>query len=100
VGRDAFSRSRFRRPAHDDERLAGLLDLQVPQVTGADAVEQVAEQSVLARHAYILVTGQYGQTMSLDFADLVTQRAIPVITKPFDLNKLLSAVEAAAARLQ
>jgi CheY-like chemotaxis protein len=77
-------------------RLVVLLDLQMPGVTGADVVKQVATQIVLARHAYILVTGRYGQTMSLDFADLVTQLGIPVITKPLDLEKLLTAVEAAA----
>jgi hypothetical protein len=59
-------------------------------------MKRVAEQIVLARHAYILVTGQYGKTMSLDVANLVTQLAIPVITKPFDLDKLLTTVEAAA----
>jgi CheY-like chemotaxis protein len=81
------------------QRLVVLLDLQLPQVSGAQVVERVAEQRVLTRHAYILITAYYGYTMSLDFASLVTQLAIPVITKPFDLDKLLSAVEAAAARL-
>jgi hypothetical protein len=51
---------------------------------------------VLARHADILVSGQYGQTMSLDFAELVTELAMPMITKPLDLEKLLTAVKAAA----
>jgi CheY-like chemotaxis protein len=78
------------------QRLVVLLDLQLPQVTGAQVVEQVAEQRVLTRHAYILITAYYGYTMSLDFAALVTQLSIPVITKPFDLDKLLAAVEAAA----
>jgi CheY-like chemotaxis protein len=80
-------------------RMVVLLDVRMPDVTGLEVLEQVAEQLVLARHAYILLTGQFGQTMSLDAAELVAQLAIPVITKPFDLSKLLSAVESAAARL-
>ena len=80
-------------------RMVVLLDVRMPGMTGLEVLEQVAEQLVLARHAYILITGQFGQTMSLDAAELVARLAIPVITKPFDLDKLLSAVEAAAARL-
>jgi len=59
-------------------------------------VEQVATQIVLARHAYILVTGRNGQTMPLQFAEVVTGLAMPVITKPHDRAKLLTAVETAA----
>ena len=80
-------------------RLVVLLDLQMPQMDGVDVVERVATQVVLARHTYILVTGRYGQTMPLHFANLVAQLTIPVITKPFDLDKLLAAVEAATTRL-
>jgi CheY-like chemotaxis protein len=80
-------------------RLVVLLDVQMPRVTGAEVVEQVAEQIVLARHAYILVTGHFGHTMSLTFAALVIELDIPVVFKPFDLAKLLTAVEAADARL-
>ncbi len=39
-----------------------LLQVRMPGVTGVVVSEQVI---VLARHAYILVTGQYGQTMWL-----------------------------------
>jgi two-component system, OmpR family, alkaline phosphatase synthesis response regulator PhoP len=80
-------------------RMVVLLDMRMPGMTGQEVLEQVADQLVLARHAYILLTAQFGQTMSLDAAELVAQLAIPVITKPIDLNKLLSAVDAAAARL-
>ena len=80
-------------------RLVVLLDLQLPRVSGAQVVELVAGQRVLARHAYILVTANYGYTKSLDFAALVTQLAIPVIAKPFDVDNVLSVVETAAARL-
>jgi CheY-like chemotaxis protein len=80
-------------------RLVVLLDVQMPQVTGADVVEQVAEHIVLARHAYILITGHFGKTMSLDFVSLIRELDIPVVYKPFNLDKLLSAVEAADARL-
>jgi CheY-like chemotaxis protein len=54
-----------------------LLDVRMPRISGAEVVERVAEQIVLARHAYILVTAQFGQTMSLRFAELVTQLGIP-----------------------
>jgi CheY-like chemotaxis protein len=80
-------------------RMVVLLDVRMPGVSGLEVLEQVAQQLVLARHTYILLTGQFGQTMSLDAAELVAHLAIPVITKPFDLDKLLSAVDAAAARL-
>jgi hypothetical protein len=37
--------------------------------------------------------------MSLDVARMVTQLAIPVVIKPFNLDTLLLAVQTAAARL-
>ena len=80
-------------------RLVVLLDVHMPQVSGADVVEQVAEHIVLARHAYVIITGQYGKTMKLTFASLIMQLDMPVVYKPFNLDKLLSAVEAADARL-
>jgi CheY-like chemotaxis protein len=81
-------------------RMVVLLDVRMPSVSGLEVIEQVAEYIVLARHAYILLTGgQFAQMMSLDFANLVTNLAIPVVTKPFDLDKLLTAVQAASARL-
>jgi hypothetical protein len=75
------------------------LDVQMPHVTRAEVIEQVAHQIVLARHTFVLVTGQYGQTMSQHFVRLVHQLAIPVVTKSFSIPKLLAGLRGAAGRL-
>lgn len=70
-----------------------LLDLMMPQLDGSALLGAVAGDSRrLQRHRYILMTaGQ--QTLSLAFANLLTNLSVPVIKKPFDVDHLLHTIE-------
>ena len=76
-----------------------LLDLMMPRLDGAGVLGAVAGDRHLAqRHAFILTTASH-QTMSLAFANLLTNLDVPVLRKPFDLDELFAAVGRAASRL-
>jgi CheY-like chemotaxis protein len=76
-----------------------LLDLMMPLVDGAGVLGEVSADRVLStRHAYILVTATQ-KTFTLAFASLLAQLQVRVISKPFDIDKLLAIVANAAARI-
>jgi CheY-like chemotaxis protein len=76
-----------------------VLDLIMPGMDGRQVLEAVAGHDALAtRHAYILVTAN-AKTLPLSFATLLTDLRVPVIAKPFDLDKLVDIVAEAAQRL-
>jgi CheY-like chemotaxis protein len=78
-------------------RLVVLLDLQMPRMTGWDVLSLVAEYDELAvRHAIIVLTGNH----LTDTNDALLQNyAIPVVPKPFDVDRLLTVVAQASNRL-
>ncbi len=81
------------------ERVVVILDLQMPGLNGRQVMETVEEQEGLAqRHAFLLLTAN-ANTLPLSFVDLLTRLRTPVIAKPFDLDRLLEAVEDAANRI-
>lgn len=76
-----------------------LLDLMMPKLDGAGVLGAVAGDRRLAkRHTFILTTATH-QTLSLAFVNLLTNLAVPVVRKPFELDELLTIVERAAQRL-
>jgi CheY-like chemotaxis protein len=76
-----------------------LLDLMMPKLDGAGVLGAVAGDRRLAkRHTFILTTATH-QTLSLAFVNLLTNLAVPVVRKPFELDELLAIVERAAQRL-
>jgi CheY-like chemotaxis protein len=76
-----------------------LLDVNMPGVDGMDVMRAVEEQEQLAaRHAYIVMTAN-GRTLPLAFVKQLTRLQTPVLTKPFDLEKLLDTVAAAAEKI-
>jgi CheY-like chemotaxis protein len=76
-----------------------LLDLMMPKLDGAGVLGAVAGDRRLAkRHAFILTTASH-QTLSLAFVNLLTNLAVPIVHKPFELDDLLAIVERAAQRL-
>ena len=76
-----------------------LLDLNMPGIDGVAVMHAVEEQAHLAaRHAYIVMTAN-GRTLPLAFVNRLTRMQTPVLTKPFDLDKLLATVAAAADKL-
>jgi CheY-like chemotaxis protein len=83
-----------------EDRLVVLLDYMMPRMNGDGVLGAVAQEPALAaRHAFILITAN-GRTLPLSFVKLLTELAVMVVPKPFDVDALLDAVAQAAARLQ
>jgi len=76
-----------------------ILDLMMPVLDGAGVLGVVSGDRLLSkRFAYILITAA-SRTLNLAFANLLTNLSVPVINKPFDIDRLLTTVEASARRL-
>ncbi len=81
------------------EGMVVLLDVNMPGMDGLEVLRAVEADAPLAtRHAYLVVTAR-DRTLPLAIAQQLTRLHIPLIAKPFDLEELLAAVTAAAARL-
>lgn len=79
--------------------LVVLLDWMMPRLRGDAMLAVVAqERDLAARHAYILMTAS-GPGWLPGCADLLARLRVPVVQKPFDLEKLLDMVAQAAQRL-
>jgi CheY-like chemotaxis protein len=71
----------------------------MPKLDGAGLLGAVAADPRLAKqHACILMTAT-NRTLGLAFAKMLSDLAVPVISKPFDLETVLDAVARAASRL-
>jgi len=69
-----------------------LLDLMMPRLDGAGLLGTVAgDTRRLVRHRYILMTASH-ETLSLAFVHLLSDLAVPVVRKPFDMDKLLEII--------
>jgi CheY-like chemotaxis protein len=69
-----------------------LLDLMMPRLDGAGLLGTVAgDTRRLVRHRYILMTASH-QTLGLAFVHLLTDLAVPVLHKPFEMDKLLELI--------
>lgn len=69
-----------------------LLDLMMPRLDGAGLLGAVAgDTRRLVRHRYILMTATH-ETLSLAFVHLLTDLAVPVVHKPFDMEQLLAII--------
>lgn len=77
-----------------------LLDLMMPGLDGAGVLGAVSSDRRLAtQFAYILVTAN-SKTLPLAFVNLLTNLEVPLLSKPFDIDRLLDVVDRAAARLK
>lgn len=77
-----------------------LLDFMMPRLDGAGVLRVVAVTPALrSLHAYILVTATDHPPPS-EFADLLTTLEVPLVSKPFDLEHLLTVIEMVSQRLQ
>ena len=80
--------------------LVVLLDLMMPGMDGYAVLQAVAAEPPLAtRHAYILMTAT-AKTLPPNVIALLKQLKISALSKPFDLDELLAAVQKAATRLR
>jgi CheY-like chemotaxis protein len=77
-----------------------VLDMWMPGMDARHVLEAVAADLTLGtRHAYLLLTAQHSSTLPLAFANLLSKLNVPIVGKPFDIDELLDAVAAVAARL-
>lgn len=76
-----------------------LLDLMMPKMGGAEVLQAVATDHALAdRHAFFLVTAA-SRTTAAAAVHLPTSFHVPVLTKPLDIDLLLTSVAQAVERL-
>jgi CheY-like chemotaxis protein len=79
--------------------LVVLLDLMMPRIDGRAVLEAAeAEPQLVGRHAFVLVTAG-GKTLPLALVQLLDRLHVPVVEKPFDIDRLVEVVAQAAARL-
>lgn len=80
------------------EPLVVLLDLMLPRLGGSDIIQGLASAPPLERrHPIIATTANYRESRTLDL--ILSQFAIPVLRKPFEITDLLGKIQAAQARL-
>jgi CheY-like chemotaxis protein len=81
------------------EPLVVLLDIMMPRLNGAGVLGVAAEDEQLAsQNAFVLVTANPAP-FSKPFALLVERLGVAVVSKPFDIDDLLSAIAQAARHL-
>jgi two-component system chemotaxis response regulator CheY len=73
------------------KRLVVLLDLNLPRLDGWGLLSAVAQTPLAMRHRYLLVTAE-GDTLPSTFVRLLCQLHVPIIAKPYTINRLLEAV--------
>jgi CheY-like chemotaxis protein len=78
--------------------LVVLLDYMMPPPDGAAILADVAKDTTLARHAYILCTAA-DRTLPLRVVKLLTDLGVRVLPKPFNLEEVLAAVATACERI-
>ena len=80
------------------QSFVALLDLLMPGMDGIDVLEAVAADETLAtRHAYVLVTVSR-RAVSKEFPSTL-KLAVPIISKPYDLDTLLNVVAEASVSI-
>jgi CheY-like chemotaxis protein len=80
-------------------RLVVLLDGRLPGMSGEDVLRAVkADPGLMARHAYVLVSGSTA-TPSPPLTALLRELRALVLAKPFSIDELLDAVQTQARRL-
>lgn len=76
-----------------------ILDYWMPFLDGQEVLHAIAADPMLARlHAVILVSANRDY-LPRAFVELLTNLHIPIVTKPFDIDDLLTVVADAAACL-
>ena len=76
-----------------------LLDLMMPGLDGAGVLGAIAgDNRLVQQYAFVLITAS-NRTLTLAFANLLSNLSVPVINKPWDVEQLLKVVGNAARRI-
>ncbi|MFI5272309.1 MAG: response regulator [Ktedonobacterales bacterium] len=82
------------------EPIVVLLDLMMPRVDGTAMLQAVAADPQLAqRNAYVIVTANR-ERLPLEMSPLLARLRVPIVTKPYDLDKMLGVIARSAGRLR
>jgi CheY-like chemotaxis protein len=85
--------------ARAEEALVTLVDYRMPQMDGYTLLRAVTDGGAeLRRHAYVLVTANRAH-LPPAFKQLLASYHIPIVDKPFDLDTMLTMVDAARDQL-
>jgi CheY-like chemotaxis protein len=77
-----------------------LLDWMMPGMSGQDLLRIVhAERSLATQHAFVLVTAN-AAALTPQFEALLRELCVPILSKPFNIQRLVSTVEAHARRIR
>jgi CheY-like chemotaxis protein len=72
-----------------------LLDFMMPRLDGTGVLREIAQEpSLWSRFAFIIMTATTLRAFSLPSANLVEGITITIMQKPFDIDTLLSAIDA------
>jgi CheY-like chemotaxis protein len=83
------------------EPLVVLLDQLMPGMDGTDILRVVAQDTSLAsRHAFVLVTASSHIAQIEAALHALPNVAVPLVRKPFNVDRLLATVETAAGRVR
>ena len=82
------------------EPMVILLDVMMPRLDGLGVLRLISENEpeLAQKHAFILMTARE-RTLPLSLARLKTTMNIPMLGKPFELERLFQVVAQAAKRL-
>ena len=78
-----------------EERMVVLLDVRMPHLNGIDVLTLIGGDERLARHAFVVWAASKVPLPK----ELLTELALPLVRKPFDLEELLTVVAEATERL-
>ena len=86
--------------ARSQNCLVALVDYRMPYMDGYDLLQEMARDgSELQRHAYVLVTANR-DLISPTFENLLASYHIPIVTKPFEIEALITIVAQARQMLR
>lgn len=83
-----------------ERSLVVLLDLMMPRLNGMEVLNAVAaDQWLSERHAYLIVTANRDRIQP-PFTGVLTRLAVPVVSKPYDVDEMLEVVAEVNRKLE